>query len=372
MAGLRFIDLVQDAEEISQVTGIRAFVKRLCNLSIAHICGLHEWPFLWTVDWFQTVAPYETGTVTVTNGSATVTGSGTTFTSAMVGRKFRANGETAYYTIKSFTSTTEVILDQAYTGTTSASATFSIYKDEYLLRAEVDSQKIIRNSDNGVALFSLSATEFDPLFPSPSGVGTPAVDVFQGRGVKTYSTGTVAMTASTRVLTGSSTLWTTAEGVGRGTKLKIGTSIFTVNTVDSATQITTYEAASAAITAGTAYSAILDNYVVQLHSIPDAIETYYYRFQRLPAVLDADNDIPDLPYPMHPLILLQMLPTLWRQRGMLDRAVEANSAFEKELHRWIMKYSLPILDQKRPIHPFSLRSGWGEARWPAGTGVPIR
>lgn len=372
MAGERFIDLVTDIETITQLTGERAFVKRLCNNIVAMICGFHEWPFLWTTDWFQTTDDYTTGTVSITDGSATITGTDTVWTAAMVGRKIRFEGSIASYTIKTFSSATSLILDQTFQGTTDTSATYVIYKDEYLLRADVDTQKRIRQAENGIALFSLSATEFDEWYPQPTSMGMANIDVFQGRAGKTYSTGTISLPASSRTLTGSSTAWTTAEGVGKGTKLKIGTSLFTVNTVDSDTQITLYEAnGSTAVSAGTSYTALLNNYVVQLHAAPDEVLTYYYRFQRIPYVMDADNDVPDLPYPMHPLIKLGMLPTMWRMKGQPTRVVEAMTAFEKELAMWKQKYSQPVLDQKWPIHPFSLRRQSQEAPWPAGTGFPL-
>ena len=372
MAGERFIDIVADTETVTQTTSIRDFIRRLANRSLAHICGLHEWPFLWTTDWFQTVAEYTTGTVSVTDGSATVTGTGTTFTAGMVGRKFRVSGGTASYTIKTFISTTVIVLDQTFQGTTNAAASYTIFKDEYLLRADVDSQKRIRQAENGIALFSLSATEFDEWYPSPTALGIPSMDVFQGKATKTYTTGTVSLPANSRTLTGSSTAWTTAEGFGKGTKLKIGTALFTVNTVDSDTQATLYEAnGSTAVAAGTAYTAVLDNYVVQLHSAPDEVLTYYYRFQRVPAVMDADNDVPDLPYPMHPLIGLRMLPTLWRMKGQPQKVIEADASFDKELATWMRKYSLPILDQQWPIQPFSLRRRSDEALWSPTTAFPL-
>ena len=373
MAGYRFIDLVTDAEEITQVRGLRSFVQRLANQSIAYICGINEWPFLWTTDWFQTVAPYETGNVDLTNADATVTGgsSSPTFTAAMVGRKIRFSTETGYYTIKSRTSATEIELDQPYTGDTDTDISFSIYKDEYLLRGDVDQQKRIRQSENGIALFSLSATDLDDLYPIPTGEGVPALDVYLGRAVKTYSTGTVSGTSGTRIITGSGTSWLSAEGLSRGTKLKIGTLLFTVNAVDSDTQITVYEALTAAISAATSYTAVLDNATVQLHAIPDSILTFYYRFQRIPAILDADNDVPDLPYPMHPLIILAMLPTLWRHRGNIDRAMEAEKEFLVKLGQWQAKYQLPVLDRPYPLQPFNMRRQLQEARWPVGTGIPL-
>lgn len=372
MAGRIFIDLVTDAEEITQVRGIRAVVKRLANDSLAYICGISEWPFLWTTHWFQTIAPYETGTVTATDTSKTVTGASTTFTSAMVGRKIRFEDETAYYTIAAYVSATEITLDQPYSGTGGSGLEYSIFKDEYMLRADLDQQKKIRQSDNGYALFSLSASDLDDNYPANQGYGDPAFDVYTGRAVKTYSTGTITLTSGDRTLTGSGTSWLSAEGVSKGTKIKIGSSIYTVNTVDSDTLIELYEAPTANVSAGTSYTAILDNAVVQLGvSIPDSVQTYYYRFQRIPAVMDADNDVPDMPHSMHPLILLRMLPTLWRHRGNIDRAVSDEASFERELNKWIAHYALPVLDRSYPIKPFSSwNRGW-EARWPSGTGIPL-
>ena len=52
---------------------------------------------------------YNTGTVTV-DSSGNVTGSGTTFTAAMVGRGFQASGQTNWYRIATFTSTTAITI----------------------------------------------------------------------------------------------------------------------------------------------------------------------------------------------------------------------------------------------------------------------
>ena len=62
--------------------------------------------------------PYSTGTVSVTNGSTTVTGSGTTFTSDMVGKRFKVTGDTTFYTVSAYTSATQITLGTAYGGTT--------------------------------------------------------------------------------------------------------------------------------------------------------------------------------------------------------------------------------------------------------------
>ena len=75
-----------------------------------------------------------TGTVTVDVTTGVVTGSGTTFTAAMVGKGFKANGHTTWYRVKTFSSTTSIVIEDdlddtatAYTGgAISAGATFEV------------------------------------------------------------------------------------------------------------------------------------------------------------------------------------------------------------------------------------------------------
>lgn len=77
---------------------------------------------------------YTTGTVTVDVTTGAVTGSGTTFTSGMVGKPFKATGHTVWYRVKTFSSTTAIVIEDdsddetsAYTGgAIGAGATYEI------------------------------------------------------------------------------------------------------------------------------------------------------------------------------------------------------------------------------------------------------
>jgi len=71
----------------------------------------------------RTGTSYTTGTVTVTTTTGAVTGSGTTFTAAMVGLGFKADGHSVWYRIKTYTSATAIVIEDdkddetsAYTG----------------------------------------------------------------------------------------------------------------------------------------------------------------------------------------------------------------------------------------------------------------
>ncbi len=54
---------------------------------------------------------YSTGTVTITTGTGAVVGTGTTFTSAMVGRGFKAVGHTKWYRVKTYTDSTHIVIE---------------------------------------------------------------------------------------------------------------------------------------------------------------------------------------------------------------------------------------------------------------------
>jgi hypothetical protein len=80
-----------------------------------------------------TIASYTTGTVSVTNGSATITGTDTVWTEAMEGRKFKLTSSAEVYDVLTYTSPTELILSQAVTADTDSELSYTIYQDELSL-----------------------------------------------------------------------------------------------------------------------------------------------------------------------------------------------------------------------------------------------
>jgi hypothetical protein len=68
---------------------------------------------------------FTTGTVTVTNASATITHSATGFTEDMVGRYFQT-ADKRWYKIASYTSTSELKLENYYEGASGSSQTFKV------------------------------------------------------------------------------------------------------------------------------------------------------------------------------------------------------------------------------------------------------
>lgn len=73
------------------------------------------------------VADYTTGTVSITTATSTVTGSGTTFTAAMVGRYIKfTSGDGQWYKILTYTDATHIVLETTYLGTTLSGSAFTI------------------------------------------------------------------------------------------------------------------------------------------------------------------------------------------------------------------------------------------------------
>jgi len=73
---------------------------------------------------------YTQGTVSVTNGSATVTGSNTEWLSNVsAGHSFKVQGESVIYTIASVNSNTQLTLSANYAGTTKSGVGYQITRD---------------------------------------------------------------------------------------------------------------------------------------------------------------------------------------------------------------------------------------------------
>ena len=91
--------------------------------------GSSFWGDLWAIS---------TGTVTVTNGSATVTGdASTSWALVAVGDSFQVDGDTTVYTVLTVNSVTKVItLTSNYSGTGGANKEYAVWNADYMLWTE--------------------------------------------------------------------------------------------------------------------------------------------------------------------------------------------------------------------------------------------
>mgnify|MGYP007001749359 CR=1 FL=1 len=136
---------------------IRGFTHIL-NDVIKRIRAKGSWSWMFATDTIETTEEYTTGTADVENASTTVSGTGTTWTSGMVGCKIRFAGGPEY-TISAVGSATAITLTEKYTGETDTGLTYTIYQNVYSLAS--DCQRVVKlwDTTNGRGIASSSAAQ---------------------------------------------------------------------------------------------------------------------------------------------------------------------------------------------------------------------
>lgn len=287
-----------------------ANLKRWINQAYKDVQEAYDWQ--WRYKWgiVQTVAVYTTGTVTVTEGSRTVTGSGTTFTSAMVGRYFKLNNQEETYKIISYTSGTSITIDVPFVETTTSGASYTIFKVFHDLNTDVASEddiiymeneswdkKMLKvGMNNAKSIIQWASEDSSPSKYSVSSLNRTA---------STYNTGTVSGTLATRTLTGSGTSW--LDNVRPGDLVTISTDTYNVESIESDTSLTLVQKIATA--ASTSAYTITRNRVLQIsfNGSPTHIENIRYLYLKATYDLGYTTDEFEMPDKYNHLIKLKAI-----------------------------------------------------------------
>lgn len=142
-----FSDLFTDLQNRVRVaTGITATenqAKRYINIALhdMHLGTKEKFPWAEREAVLTTQAPYNTGTVTISKGSASLTGSSTLWNTnndfsvanVRVGGKLVINGTIDVYEVSAVASDTAITLTEKYVGDDVSAGTYSYFEDEYAL-----------------------------------------------------------------------------------------------------------------------------------------------------------------------------------------------------------------------------------------------
>lgn len=140
------------------------------NRSYQRLLDLHQWAFLKREALINTVAGHNTGTITATEGSTTVTGSGTAFTAAMTGRFIKFQGHYEYYKISSINVGLQTMeLDQV-SGYSVADGGYYLFQHQY---AKPTNCKFIINIKRQLSLAEKTKEWIDAMDPDRDGTGEP-------------------------------------------------------------------------------------------------------------------------------------------------------------------------------------------------------
>lgn len=241
----RAIDLVCDECNVNRsISTVYDRVIREINRVSSEIWDGFRWSFRWRNYRIVTDVDYTTGTVTATNGSRTITGSGTTFLSAHIGWHISFDNDTtlSWYRIRAFTSSTQIELDAAYQGTTGSSKAYTLRHFDYILPTEPwDLGSVAVTHERGL-LNLVEPTSIDIMGPVPNYSGSPnAISIYGSDSIaRTYSVGTVSGTVGTSALTGVGTSW--LGHIYAGDEITIGNYTYTIRSVETDTSIVLYNA----------------------------------------------------------------------------------------------------------------------------------
>lgn len=142
-----------------------------------YISGRHPWSWLQTREVLQSVVDKTAGTVAITSGTTTVTGTGTAFAASDVGSFIQFGANTSgndWYRITTFTSATSIAIEANYAGTTNlTAATYTIRKWYYALSSAVDRIIQVRQAITPVRLYPMQFLAMSRWTPMHSITGNP-------------------------------------------------------------------------------------------------------------------------------------------------------------------------------------------------------
>ncbi len=233
--------LNKDANNSTVVARIKNHINDVC---------LEKWHgYAWSFryrDYGITLSPRVTsGTMTATNGSQTITASGTPFiagTHEGAWIRFTADTVQAWYRVASVTSTSVAIIEPAYQGTTASAKAYELCKTDYLLPSELSDIASLQVTFDGAIVrpshqLMTDRAEFPPL---ASGSPSKIAVLNQSQALSTYTTGTASGSSGAVTLTGVGTSWLTNVAPGDEIVLNNDSNIYKVYSIESNTSLTLY------------------------------------------------------------------------------------------------------------------------------------
>ena len=149
--------------------------KRYINIALSdmHINFGEKFPWAERHAVLQTMAPYNTGTIAITKGSTTLTGTSTLWNTAhsfgannvRTTSKIAINGTVNVYTISAIGSDTSITLNERYQDTTETAGTYTSFEDEYALASDFLRPFDIQYFDTNSSIPLVGRLEFRRLHP---------------------------------------------------------------------------------------------------------------------------------------------------------------------------------------------------------------
>lgn len=248
-----------------------------------------KWQNNYREGWLALGALYNTGTITVTQNSNTITGSGTAWTTTMKGYKIIIGSET--YKIASVISNISLVITQPYQQVNNSSLSYTIWQDEYRLYPDVWSVGGFIDYKLPQRMTEAWPSNMKESYPASSTVEEPTVyTILHRQGLTTpYLTGTVSVSINSNVWTGVGTAW--LANVEPGFEFTCNGVSYNVSRVNSDTELETYQLALTAISTMAYTTRGKNSIVVRFRKPTDQrVVHYWYYSKDYPFLNDNDED----------------------------------------------------------------------------------
>jgi hypothetical protein len=317
-------------------TAVYTRIKNHINDTCLEKWDGYAWSFRFRDFPLVLTAEVTSGTMTATNGSQTVTASGTPFDSSVHrGQWITFTGDTvqSWYRIVTVNSTSSVTIQPAYQGTSGGSKLYRLATTDYILATEITDVGSLTVTYNGVPLRVRHQNNILNTFQQSMATGTPQIVTVlnQDQRGSSYSTGTVSGTINTPTLTGVGTTWLSNIQPGDEIVITGDTNTYRVFNVDSDTSITLYNNLAIAPSAA-AYTATRQfGKVLRLDPSPDKAYVCFIKGLRAysPLVNTADTNEMLVRYPF-----AVIEGAIWREAGASPDPRE-DSLYMKSEKMWM-------------------------------------
>lgn len=310
---------------------ILASIKLRINQVQDFIFYYKTWEWRKRKFYFTTRAPYETGTVTVTQNSTVVTGSGTTWDDSM--KVGYIEIDNCRYKIQRIASTTSIKLVAPYPEATESGKSYKVIFPKYHVNPTLSSITSLVHKGQTKGLGDTHRQI------NRNGVGEPKQGLVGERSdTDFYNTGSVTMTNDSATVTGSGTAWDDSM-LGMEFRANEFADSYYVKEVVGATEITLDRVYKGSTGAGKSYViGAAGSLLIEIENTPD--DYYLLELEGLikPVRLVANNDISLVPNHaalLHGAVWLALIDA--EQKNPV-RIQQARADFEKALHQLVDSY----------------------------------
>lgn len=285
-------------------TNVATRIKNHFNDAMQEKWHGFAWSFRWREYPLVLTAMVSSGTLTATNGSQTVTASGTPFDSTVhkgAWLRFLTDAPAAWYRVVTVNSTSSITVEPAYQGTSASGKTYNLCKTDYTLPTEVSDIGRLKVTVDNRPLQPSSHLQTDSYMQPPLAVGYPYNWALfnQDQTLATYTTGTLSGTINTVTLTGVGTAWLANVSPGDEILISGDANVYKIQKVNSDTSITLYNNLKVAPTGATYTVSRQFGKVLRVQPCPDLAYVCFVKGLRAyaPLINDADTNELMVRYP---------------------------------------------------------------------------